>query len=212
MLVEASIVSHLDYCKSIRTGLPDSVSDPYESILTTVTTMILFKYITPLSSQPLQRLPWMPSPKMAYKEGPALSHLLFPLWLHFLFLSFYPTVLPVHSWLCTSCLWMFAAILFATWNTKISNYVTPSPPYCLHKLSIDCLSLPNLSAFPACDKGSGPFKYFLLGELGQCEALPVEDAGETLQQKRVLLPGSSGSLAKLLQGRWLPHVQLLQSM
>lgn len=67
---------------------------------------------------------------------------------------------------------------------------------------------PNSSCYPANDKESRSFKYFLLGHLAQCRGLSVEETGEALRWKRILLLSSSSSLAKLLQSRQLLHVHL----
>lgn len=72
---------------------------------------------------------------------------------------------------------------------------------------MDYVSLLNLSSCPARDKGWGPLNIF---SWGSWHNVTLYQQRIPKRWERVLFPGSSGSKAKFLQSRGLPHVQPLQ--
>jgi len=60
MMVQALIISRLDYCNSVLTGLPDSTLQPLTKVLHTAARLV--KYLRPYDhiTQPLKLLHWLP--------------------------------------------------------------------------------------------------------------------------------------------------------
>lgn len=125
--------------------------------------------------------------KESYRVSPSLSSpISFPGF--FLLIQNVPSTLT--SLLCTLLPLGSVATVFTTCNTLFQDIHIhhPTSPNYLCEPSIDCISLPNPLSFPACDKGNRLFKHFLLGWLAQCLVFSIENTGDTLKEKRVLLP------------------------
>lgn len=93
---------------------------------------------------------------------------------------FYPQCFPCPDLLAMYLLfWGLQSNYFLYLEHSMSSYPSKSHPHLLSVQVINCLCLTSeLSSHPTHDKGSRPFKYFLLGQLAQCYTLSAEDTEE----------------------------------